>query len=173
MCRFRRLMQKADLTSRAVAGFVDLLLIIGLARLPDVLGFLSALGYILIRDGLFQGRSVGKKLIGLGVVAGDGQGVAATYRESIIRNIPFAAAYILFLIPYAGWVLGPLALAIECLVAVGDDRGMRIGDMLARSCVVQPGRGAAEDAGQEPQPPRQTDPPSEPAGKQETAERNA
>ena len=47
-------MQKADLTSRAVAGFVDLLLIIGLARLPDVLGFLSALSYILARDGLLS-----------------------------------------------------------------------------------------------------------------------
>ena len=63
-------MQKADRTTRAVAGFVDLLLIIGLARLPDVLGFLSAAGYILIRDGLFQGQSVGKKLIGLSVVVG-------------------------------------------------------------------------------------------------------
>ncbi len=163
-------MQKADLTSRAVAGFVDLLLVIGLARLPDVLGFLSALGYILIRDGLFQGRSVGKKLIGLGVVAEDGGG-AATYRESIIRNIPFAAAYILFLIPYAGWVLGPLALVIECLVAVGDDRGMRVGDMLARSRVVQPDR-AAEEAGQE-EPQRQANLPPEPAGKQEATERNA
>jgi uncharacterized RDD family membrane protein YckC len=171
MSRFRRLMQKADLTSRAVAGFVDLLLIIGLARLPDVLGFLSALGYILIRDGLFQGRSVGKKLIGLSVAAEDTRGGAATYRESIIRNIPFAAAYILFLIPYAGWVLGPLALVIECLVAVGDDRGMRVGDMLARSRVVQPDR-AAEEAGQE-ELQRRANLPPEPAGKQEATERNA
>jgi uncharacterized RDD family membrane protein YckC len=130
-------MQKADLTTRAVAGFVDLLLIIGLARLPDVLGFLSPLGYILIRDGLFQGRSIGKKLIGLGVVvvAEDVPERAATYREAIIRNMPLAAAYILFLIPYAGWLLGPLALGVECLVAVGDDQGMRIGDMLARTRV--------------------------------------
>jgi uncharacterized RDD family membrane protein YckC len=140
-------MQKADLTTRAVAGFVDLLLIIGLARLPDVLGVLSALGYILIRDGLFQGRSVGKKLIGLSVVTEGVRGGAPAYRESIIRNVPFAAAYILFLIPYAGWVLGPLALGMECLVAVGDDQGMRIGDMLARTCVVQPDRAVAE-AGQ-------------------------
>ena len=112
-------MRKADLTSRAVAGFVDLLLIIGLARLPDVLGFLSAMGYLLVRDGLFQGRSVGKKLIGLSVTAEDARGGTPAYRESIIRNAPFAAAYILFLIPYAGWVLGQLALGMECLIAVG------------------------------------------------------
>ena len=102
-------MQKADLTSRAVAGFVDLLLIIGLARLPDVLGFLSAIGYILIRDGLFHGQSVGKKVIGISVTK-EHDGLAS-YRESILRNVPLAAAYLLFLIPYAGWVLCPWLLS--------------------------------------------------------------
>ncbi len=131
-------MQKADLTTRAVACFVDLLIVIGLARLPDVLGFLSASGYILIRDGLFQGRSAGKKLIGVLVRPEDeDQQRTVTYRESIVRNATFEAAYILFLIPYAGWVLGPAALIIEWLVALGDDRGMRAGDMLARTWVVQ------------------------------------
>ena len=162
-------MHKADLTTRAVAGFVDLLLVIGLARLPDVLGFLSALGYILIRDGLFQGRSVGKKLIGLSVVIEGVRGGAPAYRESIIRNVPLAAAYILFLIPYAGWVLGPLALGMECLVAVGDDQGMRIGDMLARTCVVQPDR--AVETVQEPQ--QQPDLPSSATGNQDATQRNA
>jgi len=132
-------MQKADLTTRAVAWFVDLLIVIGLARLPDVLGFLSASGYILIRDGLFEGRSIGKRLIGVLVRPEENDDVqhAITYRESIIRNATFEAAYILFLIPYAGWVLGPAALAVEWLVAFGDDHGMRTGDMLARTRVVQ------------------------------------
>ena len=137
-------MQKADLTTRAVAGFVDLLLVIGLARLPDVLGFLSAAGYLLIRDGLFEGKSGGKKLIGLRVALLEG-GKAITYRESIIRNVPITLAFMLFLIPYAGWLLGPLALGIECLTAIGDDRGMRIGDMLARTWVVPAVLSAATD----------------------------
>ena len=128
-------MQKADLTTRAIAGLVDLLLIIGLARLPDVLGFLSAAGYILVRDGLFDHRSIGKKLIGLKVVSSEGHLSPQTYRESIIRNVPFVAAYFLFLVPYAGWILGPLVLGVEGLTAIGDDRGMRIGDMLARTYV--------------------------------------
>ena len=130
-------MQKADLITRAVAGFVDLLLIIGLARLPDVLGFLSATGYILMRDGLFEGRSVGKKLIGLQTVFSGNHEQATTYRESIIRNVTLSLAYLLFLIPYAGWILGPLVLGAECLTAVGDPEGMRIGDMLAQTCVLQ------------------------------------
>jgi len=128
-------LQKADLTTRAVAGLVDILIIIGLTRLPDVIGFLSAAGYILIRDGLFDRQSIGKRLIGLQVVSAEGARPALTYRDSIIRNTPLVVAYFLFLIPYAGWLLGPLVVGAECLTAIGDGRGMRIGDMLARTYV--------------------------------------
>lgn len=146
-------MRKVDLLSRAVAGLVDFLLIIGLARLPDVFGFLSAAGYILIRDGLFDRRSIGKKLIGLRVVSSEDRGPAVTYRESIIRNVPLFAAYFFFLIPYVGWVLGPLTLTAECLAAIGDNTGMRIGDMLARTQVMlDVPSGAPKSSGQE-QPP--------------------
>lgn len=157
-------MQKADLTTRAIAGFVDLLIIIGLSRLPDVLGFLSASGYILIRDGLFEGRSAGKKLIGLSV-SFDEELRAAGYRESIVRNAPLAAAYVLFLIPYAGWILGPAVLVIEWLVAMGDDRGMRIGDMLAKTWVVQPKPEPAETV---PESAPSENPPSETIENQES-----
>lgn len=163
-------MRKADLTTRAVAGFVDLLLIIGLARLPDVLGFLSASGYLLIRDGLFQGRSVGKKLIGLVVSTVDDQEVAGAYRESLIRNATLVGAYLLFLIPYAGWVLGPLALGMECLVAIGDDRGMRVGDMLARTFVAQPDEAAAEENSAAEA--RQESPAEPAAGQQDAAQQH-
>jgi uncharacterized RDD family membrane protein YckC len=129
-------LQRADLTTRAVAGLVDLLLVIGLARLPDVIGFLSAAGYILIRDGLFDRRSIGKKLIGLRVISLEESGPAATYRDSIIRNVPIVLAYFLFLIPYAGWILCLLVLGTEGLTALGDRAGMRIGDLLARTQVV-------------------------------------
>ena len=131
-------MQKADLTTRTVAGFIDLLIVIGLARLPDVIGFLAATGYILVRDGLFDQQSVGKKVIGLRVLPVDGPAQTVTFRESIIRNMPLAAAFLLFRLPYAGWVLGPLALGVEGLAALGDERGMRIGDLLARTFTSQP-----------------------------------
>jgi len=130
-------MQKAELTTRAVAGFIDLLLVIGMARLPDVMGFLAVTGYILVRDGLFAQQSVGKKVIGLRVALADDPGKAVSFRESIIRNIPLAIAYLLFLVPYAGWILGLLALGVEALTAMGDERGMRIGDLLARTYTVQ------------------------------------
>ena len=129
-------MQRADITTRAVAGLVDLLLVIGLTRLPDVIGVLSAAGYILIKDGLFNRRSIGKKLIGLRVMSLEDSGPQPTYRESIIRNVPLVLAYFLFLIPYAGWVLGLPVLGAEGLTAIGDRSGMRIGDLLARTQVV-------------------------------------
>ena len=130
-------MRKADLTTRAIAGFIDLLLVIGLARLPDVIGFFAATGYILVRDGLFFSQSIGKKVLGLSVASADDAGTAATYRESIIRNVPLVLAFVLSLVPYAGWALGPLALGVEALTALGDERGMRIGDLLARTFTVQ------------------------------------
>ena len=40
------------------------------------------------------------------------------------------------MVPYVGWVLGPLALAVEWLTAMGDEKGMRIGDLLANTWVV-------------------------------------
>ncbi len=136
-------MQKADLTTRAVAGFIDLLIVTALNRLPDVIGFLSATGFILLRDGLFDGQSPGKRLVGLRVAMANGSGRGAGYRESIIRNIPFAIAYMLFIIPFAGWVLGPLALGLECLAAMGDGNGMRIGDLLAGTCATRQAASAA------------------------------
>ena len=150
-------MRKADLTTRAIAGFVDLLLVIGLSRLPDVIGFLAASGYILVRDSLLGGRSLGKKAIGLRVSAIDDRGQATSAKDSIIRNITFALAYGLFMVPYAGWVLGPIALAVEWLTAMGDEKGMRIGDLLAGTWVVLETPAAADtepghDTHSEPSP---------------------
>jgi uncharacterized RDD family membrane protein YckC len=152
-------LQRADLTIRAIAGLIDLLIISGLARLPDVFGYASATGYILIRDGLLDRRSIGKRLLGLRIVSAEDPGTAAGWRESIIRNVPLVIAYFLFLIPYAGWVLGPLALGVEYLTALGDEQGMRIGDLLARTRVVPDAPlsvALKNEAGPQPDETRQT-----------------
>lgn len=148
-------MRKADLTTRAVAGFIDFLLVLGLSRLPDIIGFLAATGYLLIRDGLFNGRSAGKKLVGLHVADAEAPERTAGFRDSIIRNATLALCFVLFLLPYAGWVLGPLALAAECLTAIGDERGMRVGDLLAGTWTVQDGPEAEVTGTDEAQPPAQ------------------
>jgi uncharacterized RDD family membrane protein YckC len=136
-------MQKTDLTTRAVAGFVDLLIVIGLARLPDVIGLLAAAGYLLFRDGLFAHQSVGKKLVGIRIAPADDAAPVPGFRGSLLRNSTLALAFLLFKIPYAGWVLGPLAVLIESLTALGDERGMRIGDLIARTWAIQDAAAAA------------------------------
>jgi hypothetical protein len=70
-----------------------------------------------------------------------------------------------FVIPYAGWILGPAALFVEWVVALGDNRGMRIGDMLANTWVVQP-RPDAADTARGPAPPTAALP-AEPGEKQD------
>ncbi|MHB8845118.1 MAG: RDD family protein [Nitrospirota bacterium] len=162
-------MQKADLTSRAVAGFIDLLIVIALARLPDVIGFLAAAGYILVRDGLFDSQSAGKKVIGLRVVPADNAPGKASYRESIIRNTTLAAAFLLFRVPYAGWFLGPLVLGVEALAALGDERSMRVGDLLARTWTVQPADASASMPGPADVTASAPEPAPVPAAEPETA----
>jgi hypothetical protein len=153
-------MQKADLTSRAVAGFVDLLIVLGLARLPDVIGLLAAAGYILFRDGLFAHQSAGKKLIGIGIAPADDAASLAGFRESVIRNVTLALAFLLFKIPYAGWVLGPLVVCIEFLTALGDERAMRVGDLLARTWTVRHAAAAAPENAAAPRTPEAPAPPA-------------
>lgn len=162
-------MQKADLTSRAVAGFIDLLIVIALARLPDVIGLLAAAGYLLVRDGLFDSQSVGKKAIGLRVALADDAVRKASFRESIIRNTTLAAAFLLFRVPYAGWLLGPLVLGVEALAALGDERGMRAGDLLARTWTVQPADAPASPPGPADVAASAPEPAPVPAAEPETA----
>lgn len=131
-------MQRSDLITRGIAAFIDLLLILALTRLPDVLGVAAAVGYVLLRDGILDRRSIGKRLLGLHVAPSEGGGETITHRESIIRNSTLAVAYLLFLIPYIGWIPGTLVIAAEGLAAAGDDRGMRIGDLIARTWIVLP-----------------------------------
>jgi hypothetical protein len=132
---------------------------LGLARLPDVIGLLAAAGYLLFRDGLFAHQSVGKKLIGIRIAPADDAAALAGFRESVIRNVTLAVAFLLFKIPYAGWVLGPLAVLIECLTALGDERAMRVGDLLARTWAVRHSA-AAPDNASAPQAPGAEAPPA-------------
>jgi uncharacterized RDD family membrane protein YckC len=91
---------------------------------------------LLISDGLFDGRSLGKKIMRLRV-SSFATGGPGTFRDSMVRNAPFAAAMLLFNIPLAGWVFPVLVLTFEFLLALGSGDGMRLGDDLAGTKVVE------------------------------------
>jgi uncharacterized RDD family membrane protein YckC len=126
---------KANTLNRSIARFIDILVALLLARLPGYVGVLSGLTYIAIADGLMGGRSLGKKVIGLrAVYRKDGR--LADFRASILRNSTMGVLYLVFLVPIAGWVLAGLGLAFELLLIIGSPEGMRLGDEIASTVVI-------------------------------------
>lgn len=130
---------KADLLHRAVARFADVIIAVLADRLLPGVGGLVAIAYLLLADGLFMGQSPGKKLGGVKVInLKTRQG--ARYRESILRNVPFALVAVFYYIPIIGWVLFPVAglfiLAFESYMAWTDRLGLRIGDVFADTQVI-------------------------------------
>jgi len=125
---------KADYLPRLVARIIDLLVAAALAQVVRPVGFFAGLTYVLIADGVMPGRSPGKAVIGLRVAAADGQ--PAGLRESILRNVPIGAAFLLTVIPWIGWLLAGAVIVLEGLLVVGNDRGRRLGDELARTHVM-------------------------------------
>lgn len=126
---------KANTLNRYLAKFIDVLIAVGLSKLLPPVGFFAGLLYIIIADGFFEGQSIGKKLIGLrAIVSAEGKKVG--FREAIIRNIPFAIAYSLCLIPYVGWFLAIIIIGLEGILVIGNELGLRIGDEIAKTQVV-------------------------------------
>jgi len=135
---------KAKILNRVIAKAVDFIIIGALFEIIPKVGYFAGLTYLLIADGLFAGRSAGKRLIGLRVVLA-GTGKECTFRESVMRNFPFVAAYILLGILWKIPLLGKMIAAVifvfvvvfECIIMLGSDEGMRIGDEIARTQVIE------------------------------------
>ena len=133
-------MPKANLLHRFLAKFIDFLIIGILATvLKAPFGTLAALTYALIGDGFFDGRSLGKKLIGLRVVNLK-TGLPCSFKDSIMRNIPIGLTVLFALIPILGWILlftaGLVMILFESYLIYSDTGGIRIGDIFADTQVI-------------------------------------
>ena len=95
----------------AAGGIIAMLLIL--------LGLVVFVAFVLLRDGLFGGRSPGKKLMKLRVVLSDGS--QCRYVQSALRNVTL-------LVPVLG--------LIEMILPLVDKEGLRIGDKVAKTQVV-------------------------------------
>ncbi len=135
---------KAQVLNRFIAKLIDLFLVAAASELIDPVGYLAGLAYLLVADGFAGGRSIGKRLIGLQTIVPDAR-EAAGFRESIIRNIPFAAAQLAFAVPYVGWIASTAVVAFEAVLIVGNEQGRRLGDELAGTQVLDIGRLALPD----------------------------
>lgn len=130
---------KAHVLNRVIAKFVDLIIVAAAGRLVPPVGWLAGLAYVLIGDGFSGGQSLGKRLIGLQTVIPRNREVSG-FKESIIRNLPLAVAYLLFPIPYIGWALAIAITVFEGLLIIGNDQGLRLGDEIAHTQVLEAGQ---------------------------------
>lgn len=141
----------AGFFDRFIARTIDLIIVVALYEIIPTVGYFAGLVYLVIADGIFEGKSIGKKLIGLNVVLDNG--ARCGYKESILRNFPFAAGYILCGIvggiPLIGWLLSfiiiVVILAFESLVTIGSENGKRLGDEIANTRVVEEEQGRIHD----------------------------
>jgi|WetSurSiteA1Bulk_404760.scaffolds.fasta_scaffold215232_2 uncharacterized RDD family membrane protein YckC len=128
-------LKRAGLFIRAVAKILDFIIIAATAELVPKAGFFAGLAYLLIGDGFFDGRSIGKKLIGLKVVSA-GTYSPCTFRDSVLRNSTLGLGYVLFNILWFGWFFLLLVFVLEFIVLLGSSNGMRIGDEIAKTMVI-------------------------------------
>jgi len=135
---------KADLTLRALARLVDFSLAFAVANVAREAGPLLAALYLLVADGLMHGQSVGKRIFGIRTMVippkGQTRGVPAGYRESVLRNAPFALVGLFYGLTLVGWLLlfvvGLPIVAFEAYMVWSDRLGIRIGDIFADTQVV-------------------------------------
>jgi uncharacterized RDD family membrane protein YckC len=129
-------LRSAGLLLRTAAKVLDFILIAAVIEIIPRAGFFAGLAYLLLSDGLFDGRSIGKKLIKLKVVSSDTQ-QSCTFRGSILRNSTFGLGYLLWLIPWIGWVFIIIISLLELILALGSSEGKRLGDEFAGTSVIE------------------------------------
>lgn len=134
-------LSKPIVLSRLIGKAIDLILMIAMASLPLYpAGPLAAFLYVLICDGLGNGRSLGKRVVGLRVV-NTTTGKPASFKDSIVRNCTVAIPVLFFMVPIVGWALwfliGIPVLAIEIYLMTRLEQHARLGDTMADTQVLE------------------------------------
>jgi len=128
--------KRAGLLLRTAAKIVDFILIAAVIEIIPRAGFFAGLTYLLLGDGFFDGRSVGKKLLKIQVVSAV-TGSPCTFKDSILRNSTFAVGYVLWIVPFIGWIFILIISAVEFVLVLGSKDGMRLGDEIAKTAVIE------------------------------------
>lgn len=129
--------KRAGLLLRTVAKLLDLIIIAAAVEILPKAGFFAGLAYILIGDGLFDGRSLGKRVIGLKVVSTESY-KPCTFRDSILRNSTFGIGFLFYKMLWFGWIFFIIIAVFEYLILLGSKDSMRLGDEIAKTIVVDP-----------------------------------
>ena len=129
-------MVPVSILNRAVSRGIDLVIALAVAEALPRAGWVAAVLYVLVADGVSNGQSIGKKLLGLRVLTADGE--PCSIRDSIMRNIMFGLGMLFWTLlhPILGWPLLAATIGVEFLVLMGSDKGRRLGDELAGTTVI-------------------------------------
>lgn len=128
--------------SRVAARLIDLLVVAALFFVGGLvsfwLGFVGSLLYLLLQDALGTGQSVGKRIIGLSVID-DLSGISCALGSSALRNIPFFFCFLSMAFPglWCLLLLGIPLLGIETYLLFTLDSGVRLGDVLSDTLVIE------------------------------------
>lgn len=143
----QRLLEKAIRVAkltRLIAKAIDLSIVVSLPIVTYPLGIYQAglyfgIMYIALSDGMKNGQSVGKKILGFAVKSLE-DGAPCTYKQSIIRNLPFVLPLTLAIVPFWGWILGGILgialVGLELYLLYNLDSGRRLGDVMADTSVM-------------------------------------
>ena len=143
-------LSKADPVKRIIAFVIDAIISMLIGIIPLVGGIIGAL-YMLLRDALpieaLAYKSVGKKLLKLSVVNVEDPSAKIDYAASAKRNWMFALGPIMLFfvfIPIFGWIIDILLgiallilLIIEIVKVFSDEKGVRLGDKMAGTMVIE------------------------------------
>jgi uncharacterized RDD family membrane protein YckC len=130
--------------SRLIAKGIDLFIVICLPVVTYPFGFYQiglylGIVYIAFADGMQNGQSVGKKFMGFAVKSLE-DGSPCSYKQSVIRNLPFIIPLTLGIVPFWGWILGGILgaalVGVEMYLLYNLDSGHRLGDVMADTSVM-------------------------------------
>ena len=125
--------------TRLIAKAIDLFIVFCFSIFLYPLGLMLGIVYIAMSDGMGNGQSAGKRFMCFAVKSLE-DGSPCSYKQSIIRNLPFILPLTLAIVPFWGWILGGiLAIALiglEIYLLYNLDSGHRLGDVMADTSVM-------------------------------------
>ncbi len=124
---------------RVWAKAIDLFFVMTFSIFIFPLGLVIGVFYLSLCDSFQDGQSIGKRLLGLKVVDVE-TGDPCSYKQSIIRNLPFVFPLCIAVFPFWGWFISGILLFLlagfELYLLYHLDSGQRLGDVVADTTVM-------------------------------------